>query len=87
MANNGIDWEKYYGERWSEMTAEQKEMATVSMLSRLKKGQDTITENLEKVDKCVSKHEKIYYTVLIGGPIVVSILIVLGTAFINYLGR
>ena len=89
--NNGIDWEKAYGEKWSSMTEEQKDVAIVGMFNTLKKGQELSLLRIESF--CAeqsaknSRFEKAFWLCIFGIPGAFAVLTVLATTLINHISH
>jgi hypothetical protein len=72
MPDNGIDFEKRYGKPASKMDEGEWRMALISLLC--------------EYCSMTQKHEKAYWIVVIGGPILATILTIIATAFLAHLG-
>ena len=91
MVTNGIDWEKAYGEKWSEMSADQKDMAIVGMFNSLKKGQELSLLKIESFcddqDKKNSRFDKAFWICILGVPGAFTVIAILATTLINHIGK
>ena len=91
MANDGIDWEKAYGEKWSEMTPDQKDVAIVGMFNTLREGQRQVLKTVdgfcEEQSKKNSRFDKSFWLCVIGIPGAFGAIIILATTLINHIGK
>jgi hypothetical protein len=91
LNGNGINWESIYGEKWSEMTTEQKDVAIVSMFSQVNKTLIFVSDKIETSAKenldCHKRYDKAFWMAVLGIPALATIVTIIATTLINHIGQ